>query len=103
MTTSNEPGYYEDGAFGIRIENVCITTEAVTPNHFGGRTYVSFETVTVTPIQTKLVDLALLSDAELKWLNSYNACVRQTLLPVMQIKFPEAVSYLIKETEAVDK
>jgi Xaa-Pro aminopeptidase len=44
MTISNEPGYYEEGAFGIRIENVCVTLEASTQYHFGGRRYCKFET-----------------------------------------------------------
>lgn len=44
MTISNEPGYYEEGAFGIRIENVCVTVEADVVHHFGGRRYCKLET-----------------------------------------------------------
>ena len=44
MTISNEPGYYEEGAFGIRIENVCITVEAHTMHHFNNKKYCRFET-----------------------------------------------------------
>merc|ERR1712100_212905 len=39
MTTSNEPGYYEDGAYGIRIESICITEEAKTSQNFGGKSF----------------------------------------------------------------
>ena len=70
MTTSNEPGYYESGAFGIRIENVCITVEASTPHNFGNKKYCRFETVTMTPIKTNLIDLSMLTDDELNWVNS---------------------------------
>ena len=98
MTTSNEPGYYEEGAFGIRIENVCITVNANTPNKFGGREFCALETVTMTPIKTSLVNVALLDDSELGWLNAYHAKVRDTLTPVMKGLFPDSVSYLEAET-----
>ena len=103
MTTSNEPGYYEEGAFGIRIENVCITVTANTPNNFGGKKYCAFETVTMTPIKTSLVNLDLLDDSELCWLNDYHRQVRTKIVGLMQELFPEAVDYLMKETEALSR
>ncbi|KAJ9557049.1 hypothetical protein OSB04_011663 [Centaurea solstitialis] len=75
MIVSNEPGYYEDHAFGIRIENLLFVKEIDTPNHFGGITYIGFEKLTFVPIQTKLVDLTLLSAAEIDWLNDYHSQV----------------------------
>ncbi|XP_024993526.1 probable Xaa-Pro aminopeptidase P [Cynara cardunculus var. scolymus] len=75
MIVSNEPGYYEDHAFGIRIENLLFVKEIDTPNHFGGITYIGFEKLTFVPIQTKLVDLSLLSAAEIDWLNDYHSQV----------------------------
>lgn len=99
MTTSNEPGYYESGAFGIRIENVCITVEADTPHNFNGRRYCKFETVTMTPIKTDLMDLSMLDDDEIRWVDDYHAEVRHKLLPGMREHFPEAVDYLLAETE----
>lgn len=99
MTISNEPGYYEDGAFGIRVESLCITVEAPTAHRFLGRTFCAFETVTMAPIQQKLVALDLLEDAELAWLNEYHRVVREKLLPVMQERFPDSVDYLLRETE----
>ena len=101
MTTSNEPGYYESGAFGIRIENVCITTEAPTPHNFGNKKYCQFETVTMTPIKTNLMDISMLTDDELQWVNSYHAEVRSKLLEGMKEHFPEAVDYLITNTEPI--
>lgn len=65
MFTSNEPGYYEDGQFGIRIESVLQVIE--TPDsskHFGGRGSYKFDDITMVPIQTKLINVNLLSAAE---------------------------------------
>jgi len=102
MTTSNEPGYYEDGAFGIRIENVCIAVEAPTPHQFNRKKSLRLETVTVTPIKAApLLDVAALTPVERAWLNGYHAQVRAALRPVMEQVFPESVAYLVKETEPV--
>ena len=98
MTISNEPGYYEDGAFGIRIETVCVTIPSSTPNNFMNKTYCGFETVTMTPIGTKLVNASMLTSKELTWLNDYNAEVLAKLQPIMEQYFPgEAVDYLQRE------
>lgn len=101
MTTSNEPGYYEEGSFGIRIENVCITVPAATPNNFNGRKYCKFETVTMCPISTTLIDVSLLDASEISWLNEYHALVRSILLPIIEEKFPEAVNFLINSTNPI--
>ncbi|GJZ06156.1 probable Xaa-Pro aminopeptidase P [Tanacetum coccineum] len=81
MIVSNEPGYYEDHAFGIRIENLLYVKEIDTPNRFGGITYIGFEKLTFVPIQTKLVDLTLLSAAEIDWLNDYHSQVWEKVSP----------------------
>jgi len=47
MTISNEPGYYADGRFGIRIESIVLVREAKTPNNFGDKGYLGFERVTM--------------------------------------------------------
>lgn len=57
MVVSNEPGYYEDGEFGIRIENLLIVKEAETPFRFGEQPYLSFERLTMCPLQRKMIDL----------------------------------------------
>ena len=57
MVVSNEPGYYEEGAFGIRIENLVAAREAETPFKFGDVPYLSFERLTLVPLQRKLMDL----------------------------------------------
>jgi Xaa-Pro aminopeptidase len=99
MTTSNEPGYYEDGNFGIRIENVCVVVEANTPKSFGASRYCRLETITFCPIQKSLINFSLMSQKEINWLNAYHAEVREKLLPSMREIFPEAVDDLIAQTE----
>lgn len=101
MTISNEPGYYENGAFGIRIENILITKVVDTPNRFNDRSYLGFENLTVVPIKTDLINVDQLDNAELKYLNDYHRHVRSVLLPLMQSTFPESVEYLIQSTEPV--
>jgi Xaa-Pro aminopeptidase len=101
MTTSNEPGYYEDGNFGIRIENLCITVPIPTPFNFMNGRYVGFETVTMTPIALNMVDLSKLTTKEIVWLNEYHSKVRAVLAPLMEEHFPEAAAYLVERTEPI--
>ncbi|KAJ3352842.1 hypothetical protein HDU91_005965 [Kappamyces sp. JEL0680] len=72
MTITNEPGFYKDGAFGIRIENVLLVKKADTPNNFGDTGFLGFEHVTVVPIQTKLIEKSLLTPEEVQWINKYH-------------------------------
>ncbi|GAB4355906.1 MAG: aminopeptidase P family protein [Oricola sp.] len=75
MIVSNEPGYYKAGSHGIRIENLVMVRPAEVPD--GGEIAMhSFETLTLCPIDRRLVDPSLLTDAELDWLNAYHARVR---------------------------
>ncbi|KAJ1417115.1 Peptidase M24 [Sesbania bispinosa] len=83
MVVSNEPGYYEDHAFGIRIENLLYVKSVETPNRFGGIQYLGFEKLTYVPIQIKLVDLSLLSAAEIDWLNNYHSLVWEKVSPLL--------------------
>ncbi|KAF8804633.1 Creatinase/aminopeptidase [Phlegmacium glaucopus] len=80
MTISNEPGYYADGRFGIRIESIVLVRETKTPNNFGDKGYLGFERVTM---QTKLVDVTLLSEAEKIWLNEYHAETWEKVSPLL--------------------
>ncbi|KAL5121782.1 hypothetical protein ACEQ8H_000469 [Pleosporales sp. CAS-2024a] len=69
---SDEPGYYEDGKFGIRVENVIMVKEVETKHKFGDKPYLGFEHVTMTPHCRNLVDMSLLTDDEKKFLNDYH-------------------------------
>lgn len=65
MFTSNEPGYYEDGSFGIRIESIIQVIQAPdTETYFNGKGALKFSDITMAPIQTKLIDVNLLNKAE---------------------------------------
>lgn len=84
MIVSNEPGYYEDHAFGIRIENLLYVRNAETPNRFGGIQYLGFEKLTYVPIQIKMVDVSLLSATEIDWLNNYHSLVWEKVSPLLE-------------------
>ena len=74
---SDEPGYYEDGNFGVRIENVIMVKETQTEHKFGDKPFLGFEHVTMVPMCRKLIDEKLLDERETEWLNAYHAEVRE--------------------------
>jgi Xaa-Pro aminopeptidase len=80
MILSNEPGYYKAGAYGIRIENLVVVTEPA-PVAGGERAMHGFETLTLAPIDRRLIDASLLTDAERHWVDAYHARVRDALAP----------------------
>ncbi|KAF8156834.1 Creatinase/aminopeptidase [Crassisporium funariophilum] len=84
MTISNEPGYYADGRFGIRIENIVLVREAKTPNNFGDKGYLGFENVTMCPIHKKLIDTKLLTAEERIWLDKYHAETWEKVSPLLK-------------------
>ena len=73
----------EDGAFGIRIENVLVVRKSAPPCSFGGDVWLEFEPITRVPISTRCVDASMLSDGERRWLNAYNEGVRAELTPLL--------------------
>ena len=78
MLTSNEPGFYKVGEYGIRIENLVLVVEAE-ETEFGK--FRTFETVTLFPMDKALIDKSLLSQDETKWLNKYHKRVYKALKP----------------------
>ncbi|MFK8103918.1 MAG: aminopeptidase P family N-terminal domain-containing protein [Saprospiraceae bacterium] len=80
MFTSNEPGFYKTGAYGIRIENLVLTREAV-KNEFGD--FLKFETLTLFPIDQSLIEKSMLTPREINWLNDYHALVFEKLAPAV--------------------
>ena len=83
MILSNEPGYYKEGAYGIRIENLAVVKEADDAPSAAERKLLDFETITLAPIDRALIDAELLSEDERDWLNAYHARVRETLSPLV--------------------
>nr|DAD21743.1 TPA_asm: hypothetical protein HUJ06_023206 [Nelumbo nucifera] len=98
MTVTDEPGYYEDGNFGIRLENVLIVKEADTKFNFGDKSYLSFEHITWAPYQKKLMDLKLLTPEEIEWVNAYHARCREVLEPFLD---ETEMAWLKKATEPI--
>lgn len=76
MILSNEPGYYREGAFGIRIENLIAVRPAEAEE---GRDMLGFETLTLCPIDTRAIDRQALSRDDIAWLDAYHADVRAQL------------------------
>lgn len=82
MIVSNEPGYYRDGAFGIRIENL-VTVHEARAIEGGDKPMLGFETLTLCPIDTRLVVAEMLNSSERAWLNAYHARVYTELAPLL--------------------
>jgi Xaa-Pro aminopeptidase len=82
MIMSNEPGYYKPGAYGIRIENLVLVTEA--PAVPGAEKLLNgFETLTLAPIDRRLIETRMMTQDEIAWLDGYHARVREILSPVV--------------------
>jgi Xaa-Pro aminopeptidase len=82
---SNEPGYYKPGGYGIRIENLVLVKQNGVSGE-NGLPYLEFETLTVCPIDTRLVDAKLLNEEERSWLNAYHKDVYRKLAPQLEAK-----------------
>jgi Xaa-Pro aminopeptidase len=85
MILSNEPGYYRTGAYGIRIENLVLVTEA-TPVADAEKPLNAFETLTVAPLDMRLIDQTLLTDDEVSWVNTYHSHVRDMVAPALDLE-----------------
>lgn len=81
MILSNEPGYYREGAFGIRIENLIVVIDAPPIKGGDDREMLSFETLTYVPFDRRLIETNLLSDAERGWIDRYHADTLTLLAP----------------------
>ncbi|MDF0493305.1 aminopeptidase P family protein [Bradyrhizobium yuanmingense] len=81
MILSNEPGYYKTDGFGIRIENLELVVAADIKG--AEKPMNAFETLTLAPIDRRLIDVAMLSRDELDWLNAYHARVRDDVRPAL--------------------
>ncbi|XP_055371615.1 LOW QUALITY PROTEIN: xaa-Pro aminopeptidase ApepP-like [Condylostylus longicornis] len=102
MFISNEPGYYKDGEFGLRIEDIVQIVEVKPKFDFSGRGALGFKTITMCPKQTKMVKKELLTENEIKQLNDYHKEVWDTLSPILESNNDTlTLSWLKKETIAI--
>lgn len=120
MVVSNEPGLYEDGSFGIRIENLLECTyvndednEAYDNNLFDGdegypqkppgkKTFLRFNKLTMIPIQKNLVDIKLMTDSELDWLDNYHQEIFEKVSPLLDAHSP-GLAWLTKACEKINR
>ncbi|KYO45152.1 xaa-Pro aminopeptidase 2 [Alligator mississippiensis] len=84
MFTSIEPGYYQDGEFGIRIEDVALVVETQTEHKVGDKPFLTFEVVSLVPYDRNLIDVRLLSAEQIQYLNSYYETIRHRVGPELQ-------------------
>ncbi|GAA5960311.1 hypothetical protein JCM8115_001137 [Rhodotorula mucilaginosa] len=82
--TSNEPGFYEEGSFGIRLESVLVVKEVKTRRQFGDRRWFGFERLTMVPIQTRMIDWALMTRADKDWIVQHNRTCAEKLMPLVK-------------------
>jgi Xaa-Pro aminopeptidase len=82
MILSNEPGYYKAGAYGIRIENLVLVTAAPSPDG-AEKPLNAFETLTLAPIDRRLIDNRMLTGKERLWIDGYHVRVRDALSPLV--------------------
>ncbi len=82
MILSNEPGYYKPGEYGIRIENLILVTEPHAIKD-GDIEMMGFETLTLAPIDKRLIQTDLLTRSELQWLDAYHARVLAEIGPMV--------------------
>ncbi|KAL1766088.1 xaa-Pro aminopeptidase 2 [Sigmodon hispidus] len=97
MFTSIEPGYYQDGEFGIRLEDVALVVEAKTK--YSG-TYLTFEVVSFVPYDRNLIDVSLLSPEHLQYLNKYYRTIRETIGPeLLRRQLLEEFAWMERHTQ----
>lgn len=81
MITSDEPGLYKTGEYGIRIENLILSRNCRHTEDFGD--FMDFETLTLCPYDSRLIDMSILTDEETAWIDSYHAMVYDRLSPYL--------------------
>ena len=120
MVVSNEPGLYEDGSFGIRIENLLECTyvndedneaydkgllegdEGYPEKAPGKKTFLRFNKLTMIPIQKNLIDISLMTDTELDWLDNYHQEIYDKVSPLLDSDSP-GFAWLSKACEKIDR
>jgi Xaa-Pro aminopeptidase len=98
MISSNEPGLYREGKWGIRIENLVVNKRVAQPVETEFGDFLNFETVTYCPIDTRLIEPSLLSQIESDWLNDYH---RQVYAELKDRVDGAALEWLTERTQAI--
>jgi len=98
MVTSDEPGVYRPGQWGVRIENLLLNVSVDTPEAGAFGEMLEFETLTLCPIDARCIERGLLRPDEIDWLNAYHATVRARLAPLVS---GDALAWLMLRTEVI--
>ena len=98
MVISDEPGYYKEGGFGIRIENLLVVQKC---QRSGLSHMLCFSPLTLVPIDTRCLDLSLLNNEEKEWLNNYHQNVRSVITNAATTLSDTEVSWLNQATSAI--
>ena len=98
MISSNEPGLYREGKWGIRIENLVVNMPVASPTETEFGKFLNFETITYCPIDTRLIEPALLTQVEIDWLNDYHSQVYAELKDRVD---GAALEWLTERTKAI--
>lgn len=102
MFQSDEPGYYEDGKFGVRLETIIMAVPANTKNSFNDKQYVAFEAVSFVPYWKSLIDFDIMTPAEIEWLNNYHTQCRKKIGKMLKDQGKTDVyNWLVELTEPV--
>lgn len=99
MITTIEPGVYKENKYGIRIENNLLCVKAFETND---GVFYKFETITYVPIETRSLDLSMMTSEEIEWLNNYHKNVYNILYPLIKDD-AGLVNYLKEKTKAIGK
>ena len=98
MISSNEPGLYREGKWGIRIENLMVNMPVGNPTETEFGQFLNFETITYCPIDTRLIESSLLTQVEIDWLNNYHSQVYTELKDRVK---GVALEWLTERTKAI--
>ncbi|XP_028520956.1 xaa-Pro aminopeptidase 1 isoform X2 [Apis cerana] len=96
---SNEPGYYKQGDFGIRLENVL---ETVVAGKKGSEIFLKFRDITLVPYEPKLIDNNMLNPSHIRWLNNYNRRIRDEIGAELKKRLRmDAFDWMMKKTATI--
>jgi len=97
MVTSNEPGLYKTGQYGIRTENLLLVVEAEQTEDFGN--FLTFEPLTLFPYDLQLIDRSMLSEEEVAQINDYHRMVRERITPLLN---SDEAAWLASKTQEIN-
>ncbi|XP_003424313.2 xaa-Pro aminopeptidase ApepP [Nasonia vitripennis] len=98
---SNEPGYYKEGDFGVRLENVIEVVNADVPSSWGQQ-FLKFRDVALVPYEPKLIEVEMLSPVHRRWLNEYNQRIRDEVGEELKKQLrPKGYWWMMKKTRSI--